>query len=84
MTDVYLVYSDLNDRKRIEEIESNKGLFIHFIDDQTLEGKKKAYKLKGEFAARKSPFCVVYNKNEVEHVFYSEAHDVINELIKLL
>ena len=48
ITDVYLVYSDINDKIRLEEAET-PPFFVHYYDMLSQEGKSKGYKLKSEF-----------------------------------
>lgn len=82
ITDVYLVYSDINDKKRLEEAET-PPFFVHYYDLLTKEGKNKGYKLKSEFGARQDPFAVVYNGESPIKAYYSEdLDDVISNLIK--
>lgn len=79
VTDVYIVY---NDDKQLKEIGDTKvSPFFHFIDDRTFEGRKKAFKLKGSFSAKQSPFIVCYDKDKPVKAFYSE---VDNNIIKSL
>lgn len=83
MTDVYLVYSDLNDKVRFEEAEISSSPFIHYIDIESKDGKSKGYKLKSEFGARLNPFAVIYEGDSPVKAYYSEdSNDVINDLIK--
>ena len=82
MTDVYLVYSDLNDRVRFEEAKISSSPFIHYIDADTREGKSQAYKLKSEFGARLNPFAVLYDGDSPIKAYYSEdSKDVVGDLI---
>lgn len=81
ITDVYLVYSDINDKIRLEEAET-PPFFVHYYDTLSKEGKSKGYKLKSEFGARQDPFAVVYNKESPIKAYYSEdSNNVINDLI---
>ena len=40
ITDVYLVYSDINDKIRLEEAET-PPFFVHYYDMLSKEGKSK-------------------------------------------
>lgn len=83
ITDVYLVYSDLNDRKKFEEAEITSSPFIHYIDIESKEGKSKGYKLKSEFGARLNPFAAVYNGESPLKAYYTEdGNSVLVDLIK--
>lgn len=47
---------------------------IQIIDEGTLKGKKEAYKIKGKFAARMTPFIGIIDENgKIQKGFYSEA-----------
>lgn len=82
ITDVYLVYSDINDKIRLEEAET-PPFFVHYYDMLSKEGKSKGYKLKSEFGAKQDPFAAVYNKESVLKAYYSEdSKDIISDLIK--
>lgn len=83
VTDIYLVYSDLNDRKRFEEADINSSPFVHYIDIETKEGKSKGYKIKSEFGARLNPFAVLYDGESPIKAYYTEdSKNIINDLIK--
>ena len=82
VTDVYLVYSDLNDRKKLEEAECKLSPFVHYIDLLTKEGKSKGYKLKSEFGARQDPFGVFFDGDSPIKAFYSEDCNVLDAMIK--
>jgi len=81
ITDIYLVYSDINNKTRLEEAET-PPFFVHYYDMLTKEGRSKGYKLKSEFGARKDPFAVVYNGESPIKAYYSEdSNDVIGDLL---
>lgn len=85
VTDVYLVFSDLNDKQRFEEAEISSSPFIHYIDIDSKEGKSKGYKLKSEFGARENPFGVFYNGECAVKAFYSEdSKDIITQMLSEL
>lgn len=85
MTDVYIVHNDPLVEKRVIESEYVSTPFIHFIDEGSLKGKKEAFKLKGAWGARLTPFVAVFDGEEIIKAFYSEAdNDVIGSLIKYL
>lgn len=84
--DVYVVYNDEAVLRRIGGTYAIKvSPFFHFIDDSSLIGRKEAWKLKGQFAARLTPFIAVYEGEKPIKAFYSETgEDVIESLIKYL
>ena len=85
MIDVFIVYNDPSVEKRIKEANIKSSPFIHFIDEGTLKGKKEAFKLKGAWGARMTPFAAVFKGEEIIKAFYSEAdNDVIKSLIDYL
>ena len=85
MIEVYLVYEDINDKKRLEEADNLPPFFVTYYDMLTKEGKSKGYKLKSEFGARLNPFVVMYIDGSPVKAFYSEdSDDIINDLIKEL
>lgn len=85
MIDVFIVHNDPSVEKRVKEANIKSSPFIHFIDEGTLEGKKKAFKLKGAWGARMTPFVAVFKGEEIIKAFYSEAdNDVIKSLIDYL
>ena len=81
--DIYIVYDDSTHRELIEMVEFKKQPFLHFLDMNTLEGKKKGFKLKGQYGAKKNPFVVVEENDQLQKVFWSEGEDdAVNQLIK--
>ena len=85
MIDVYIVHNDPKIKDRIMHAEINSDAFYHFIDEGILKDKNKAYKLKNEWSAKKTPFVAIYEKDKMIKGFYSEADsDVIDSLIKYL
>lgn len=85
MIDVFIVYNDPSVEKRVKEANIKSSPFIHFIDEGTLKGKKEAFKLKGAWGARMTPFAAVFEGEEIIKAFYSEAdNDIIKSLIDYL
>lgn len=85
MIDVFIVYNDPSVEKRVKEANIKSSPFIHFIDEETLKGKKEAFKLKGAWGARMTPFAAVFEGEEIIKAFYSEAdNDIIKSLIDYL
>lgn len=85
ITDVYLVY---NDNSIISQIGGTYKLkvspFFHFIDERTRKGKKDAFKLKAQYAAKLTPFAVCLEGDTPKKAFYSETDDVIKNLVSYL
>lgn len=84
--DVYVVYNDDAVLTRIGGAYTLKtSPFFHFMDDRTHSGKKDAWKIKGSFGAKLTPFVVVFEGEKPLKAFYSETgEDVIGSLIKYL
>lgn len=86
ITDVYLVYNDDSQLRKIGGTHTLKvSPFFHFIDDRTLEGRKDAFKLKGSWGSRVTPFALCMDGEKAVKAFYSETgEDVIKSLIDYL
>lgn len=86
VTDVYLVYNDDSQLRKIGGTYTLKvSPFFHFIDDRTLEGRKESFKLKGSWGSRLTPFALCTEGEKAVKAFYSETgEDVIKSLIDYL
>jgi hypothetical protein len=83
MYDIYIVYDDPSHRQLVDMISFRRETFIHWFDMNTSEGRKKGFKLKGQFGAKKNPFVLVEKNDELIKVFWSEGKDdAINQFIK--
>lgn len=82
ITDVYLTCNDLQKDKVKDSV--SRSLTFHFIDPLSKKGKKEALALKSHWAAKLDPFAIVMDKGKPVKAFYSEACDVINNLIEYL
>ena len=76
MIDAYIIHNN----PKIEDYIKNKlnltsDIYFHFIDEGTTKGKKEAYKIKGQFAARQTPFIGLFKKDKIFKGFYSEDSD---------
>lgn len=81
MTDIFVIYNDESQIKRIENISP----IFHFIDSMSRKGKKKAWEIKSHWAAKLDPFILIKDGDKVVKVFYSETgEDVIGSLIDYL
>lgn len=83
ITDVFVVYNDENVIKELGDTVKVSPIF-HFIDYRSKNGKKEAWKLMNNWAAKEVPFALVMNGSDVIKAFYSEAIDVIKSLINFL
>ena len=83
MIEISIVY---NNEKQIEKVRGlgNDSLTFNFIDITTKKGKKDGWALKNYWGARLDPLAVVSKDNKPIKVFYSEAENVIDNLISYL
>lgn len=84
--DVYIIYNkDETLRKLGDTSDLKVSPFFHFIDDRTRRGRKDAWRVKGGFAAKLTPFIAIYEGQKPIKAFYSETgEDVVESLIKYL
>lgn len=82
--EVYIVFNENSQKEKIQNANLKPNLFFHFIDERTRKGLKEAWKIKGGFSARQSPFAIIYDGEKPIKAFYSEAEDVIQSLIEYL
>ena len=75
MIDVYIVHNDPSVERKVLDTLCKTNFFLHFIDEGSLKGKKEAFKLKGTWGARKTPFVAVFSNGNIIKAFYSEADD---------
>lgn len=83
ITDVYLVCSDNLQREKVRD-SVRESLAFHFLNPLSKEERKEALALKSYWAARLDPFAIIMDGDKPVKAFYSEANDVINDLIKYL
>ncbi len=80
-----IVYSDNKDKELVELTNILTPIFMKYIDYNTIEGKKEAYKIKSHWSAKKNPFVVVKEGEKIIKVFYSEQNgNAIQDLINYL
>ena len=79
-----VVYDNKKDKELLNLIDSKVPIFINYIDFNTVNGKKEAYKIKSHWAAKMNPFVVVQEEDQIIKVFYSEKSNAINQLINYL
>lgn len=81
--DLFIAYED-NSVPQILEKELPDGVYLHLYNECTRTGKKEGWALKSEWGARQSPFALITVDGTPKKAFYSEAGDVIVELLKYL
>ena len=79
-----VVYDNKKDRELLNLVDSKFPIFIQYIDFNTKDGRKEAYRVKSHWAARMNPFVVVQEGEEIIKVFYSEKDNAIQQLINYL
>jgi hypothetical protein len=80
-----VIYDNDKDRKLLELTPNKFPIFINFIDFNSINGRKEAYRIKGKWAARANPFVeVLDDEDKVLRCFYSENQSAINQLIQFL
>lgn len=86
ITDVYVVYDDVEQVKKIGGPYTLKASPIfHFLDSQSNKTKKEAWALKSHWAAKKDPFAIAMDGDKAIKAFYSETgEDVIKSLINFI
>lgn len=85
MLELTLVSSNLEDEKKVLESPIVQRFYFKFIDSNSAYTKKEAYTLKTDWGAKKEPFAMVKNKDEVLRCFYSESSDkVIDEALEFI
>lgn len=83
MIEVSIVYNNEEQIKKVRELD-NDSLTFNFIDITTKKGKKDGWALKNYWGSRLDPLAVVSKDNKPIKVFYSEAENVIDNLISYL
>lgn len=86
VTDVFVVYNDDSQIKRIGEKYTLKySPFFTFINESSNKCKKEAYALKNHWGARLTPFAICLDGDKVIRAFYSETgEDIIKSLIDFI
>ena len=79
-----VVYDNKKDRELLDLIDSKFPIFIHYIDFNTVDGRKEAYQVKSHWAAKMNPFVVVQEGEEIIKVFYSETSNAVQQLTNWL
>lgn len=83
---VKVVYDNIRDRELLNLVDSKFPIFIEYIDANTKEGKKEAFRVKSHWAARANPFIEITEEDKIIKVFYSDAKgdNAIYQLINFL
>lgn len=83
MIDIYITY---NKKSQIENFKDLKDdcLTYHLIDSLSKKGKRESWSLKSHWGAKLDPFVIIMEGDNPIKAFYSEAQDVINDLILYL
>ena len=82
-----VVYDNKKDRELLDLVYLEFPLFMHYVDFNTKDGRKEAYRIKSHWAAIKNPFVVlVDNEGNTLKVFYSDdkGDSAIYQLINYL
>lgn len=80
---IIFIYNSEEQRKKIED-SVNTESFI-FYNYNVLKERKKGATEMHKYGARKFPFAIIYDsENNPVKGFWSEANDVINDLIKYI
>ena len=79
-----VVYDNKKDKELLDLINSKVPIFIDYIDFNTQNGRKEAYKVKSYWGAKMNPFVVLKEDEKIIKVFYSEKNNAINQLITFL
>lgn len=72
MIELILVSSNLEDEKKVLESPIVDKFYFKFVDSNSVYTKKEAYTIKTDWGARKEPFCLVKERDNVLRCFYSE------------
>jgi hypothetical protein len=85
MIELILVSSDLNDVEQVLKSNTADRFYFTFIDSNSAYTKKDAYTLKTDWGAKKEPFCIVKERDNVLRCFYSESSDkVLDEALEFI
>jgi hypothetical protein len=85
MIELILVSSDLNDVEQVLKSNTADRFYFTFIDSNSAYTKKDAYTLKTDWGAKKEPFCMVKERDNVLRCFYSESSDkVLDEALEFI
>ena len=85
MIELILISSDLNDVEQVLKSNTADKFYFTFVDSNSAYTKKDAYTLKTDWGAKKEPFCMVKEKDNVLRCFYSEeSNKVIDNALEFI
>ena len=85
MIELILISANLEDEKKVLESDLVDKFYFTFIDSNSVYTKKIAYTLKTDWGAKKEPFCMIKEKDNVLRCFYSEeSNKVIDKALQFI
>lgn len=90
MIDIYLVYDNKEDLKKLQESTLLKGIvFIHAYNINKHKDRNAGLKLKHEWGAKELPFASLVQNGKCIKCFYSEmpyefGNDIITQIINFI
>ena len=85
MIELILVSSSLEDERKVIESSIVDKFYFKFIDSNSAYTKKEAYTLKTDWGAKKEPFCIIKEKDNVIRCFYAEkSNNVVDEALDFI
>ena len=84
MINVIVVYDDDETKELVKNSPSIKTPTIEFVDMNTIDGRKRGFKLKGAYGARTNPFVIIEDGESVIQCMYSEEDWKDNAVEQLL
>ena len=85
MIELILISANLDDEKKVLESDLVDKFYFTFIDSNSVYTKKTAYTLKTDWGAKKEPFCMVKEKDNVLRCFYSEeSNNIIDDALQFI
>lgn len=79
-----IIYDNKKDRELLNLVDSKFPIYIKYIDFNTVEGRKEAYRVKSHWGAIKNPFVVIQDEEKIIKVFYSEKNNAIQQFVNFL
>ena len=85
MIELVLVSANLEDEDKVLKSEIVDRFYFTFIDSNSSHTKKDAYTLKTDWGAKKEPFCIVKERDNILRCFYSEeSNKVIDDALEFI